>query len=243
MKQNVIVLDFDGLFSYPDFKTRVLEPLVEQEREFAIWTFNYEENVRLKLERMGLPDLTRHARIIDAYRYEWLRTSLGEVLDGFRPMNDGRFIQNLLLDSEILPTEETVVRALEHYQAILAFEAGERFYKYPPFLGDNNYLLVESDRASGLSGSLSRINPNTEFDIAEHGGHSLIMVPEHPECWHGFVYPSVDVTPEQVMDTLAPAIVNWNGEPIRRDLGIELGIFQESEAHFQESFGRAKERY
>ncbi len=243
MKKNVVVLDFDGLFSYPDFRGRFLEPLLEQNRDVVIWTFNLEERIRDKLEKMEMPDYARSARVIDSYRYQWLKESLRDVLNGSRSADNGEFIKNLLQDPDMPSTGETVSRALEHYGALIALESGGRAYKYPPFLGEDNYLLVESDRASGFGGPLTRRNPKKEIEISEFGGHSLIMVPEHPDCWNEFVYPPLNATPEQVMDLLVPTVLNWSGETIRRDLAVEFGIFQESEGGHQEQIGRPMERF
>lgn len=191
---------------------------------------------------MGLPDLARQVRIIDAYRYDWLLEALIEVQDGFRPIDDGKFLQNLLQDQRIPPTQESVERALSVYQKLGQFDVDERTYKIPPFLGEDNYLLIESDRAFGAT-ELTRPDPTKELELAARGGYSLVMVPEHPDTWWERIDPPVVTSPEQVMDVLAPVILDWTGEPIRRDLAVELGIFQDVEGHRSEHEGRPMERF
>src|SRR3989344_2459602 len=65
MKQNVIVLDFDGLLTYPGFGDRILKPLIDQEREFWFWTHNLRDSVTHALEKMGFAMLAQYPRIID----------------------------------------------------------------------------------------------------------------------------------------------------------------------------------
>lgn len=239
MKQNVLVLDFDGLVSYPGFGDRVLKPLIEQRRPFWFWTYNHRENVKPVLVRMGFPDLAQDRRIIDQEIFASWDSRIQRIIDRHglideREKKSERWILGKILEiSGIQADEDGLKRFIEKFQDYDAVAAQP--YKYPPLLGDDNYLLVESDSAgySSISRDLWRPNPQGQIELARRGLHSLVLVPEHPEVW-GEDVPTVPFSPEDITDELVPLILSWNGEHIIRDLSVERGLFEVEAPHFQE---------
>ncbi len=257
MKQNVVVLDFDGLLAYPGFRTKVLDPLIEQGKPFLFWTFSFDEFVRGELKKMGLEGLASEVKIVDNalfgewnLRAEYLIGKHGEIDE-----NEARTERLRLtwsLDRIGIPSDEDGVKVfLNRYREYDT--ATTRRNKYPPLLGEDNYLLIESDSAryDPINRVYRRINPQEQIDLARRGTHSLILVPEYPDVWAPELArstafkrfaPDIPFSPEDIMDELAPFIINWNGEHLVRDLGVERGLFEAEGPVIQESESRHPER-
>ncbi len=257
MKQNVIVLDFDGFLSYPGFGDRILKPLIDQQREFWFWTHNLRESVTHALEKMGFAALAQDVKIIDREiftlwitRIEGIASMLGSENDQEKQLG-GEVLRDLLRYSGVRSDEEGTKRFVEKYTEYKAVASNT--YKYPPLLGEDNYLLIESDGAmyDPLNQAHRRVNPQGQLDLARRGKYSLILVPEYPDIWapeftrstaFKRFAPDIPFSPEDIMDELAPAIINWNGEHVVRDLSVERGLFDIESAMVQESASIHPER-
>ena len=257
MKQNVIVLDFDGLLTYPGFGDRILKPLIDQEREFWFWTLNHRGSVEKTLGKMGFADNAQNQRIIDWEAFNlWISRMIriNEMLEsGDEPDRElgSSILRGFLNDSGIRSDEEGARRFAEKYKEYRGLT--DKHYKYPPLLGEDNYLLVESDRASydPLNRVFLRTDHSGQLDLARRGTYSLVLVPEHPDLWAPELAgsrafkkyaPDVPFTPEEVMDELVPQVLNWDGQHVVRDLSAERGLFEKEGSVGQERVLRRSER-
>ena len=257
MKQNVAVLDFDGLLTYPGFGDRILKPLINQERQFWFWTHNLRDSVTHALEKMGFARLAQDARIIDREIFSLWITRIEGIAGMLRSENDqekelgGEVLRDLLRYSGIRSDEDGAKRFIEKYREYRAVTSNT--YKYPPLLGEDNYLLIESDgtRYDPMSRVFRRINPQGQMDLARRGIYSLILVPEHPDVWAPELVsstafkrfaPDISFSPEDVVDELVPTIINWGGEHVVRDLSVERGLFETEGTIIQEGTSRHPER-
>lgn len=124
---------------------------------------------------------------------------------------------------------------LAHMSRVIDFEEAMQeassLFKYPPFLREGNQLLVESDCSDGSENGRPLKQPRRSpwdyggnLKTATEGKYSLILVPEHPDVWN---CPNVFVRPEEVARNLRRKLLDWNGQHIVSDLGIEMGVYQE----------------
>lgn len=201
--------------------------------------------------------LAQDARIIDREIFNLWVTRIEGIVSMLGSENaqekqlGGEVLRDLLRYSGIRSDEEGAKRFVEKYTEYKVVASNT--YKYPPLLGEDNYLLIESDGAiyNPLNQTHRRVNPQGQLDLARRGTYSLIFVPEYPDVWAPELArstafkrfaPDVSFSPEDIMDELAPAIINWNGEHVVRDLSVERGLFDAESQIMQESALRHPER-
>ncbi len=124
---------------------------------------------------------------------------------------------------------------LKHMSRVIDYEEAMRdsgtIFKYPPFFGEGNQLLVESDCSEGSQMGKPLPQPRRmpydytgNLNSATEGKYSLILVPEHPDVWDCH---NVFIRPEEVARNLRRKLLDWNGQHLVCDLGVEMGIYQE----------------
>lgn len=99
------------------------------------------------------------------------------------------------------------------------------FHKYPPLLGNECSILIESDLGRiDNTGKIKRESwlSDEALEFARNTHSSIILVPEYPNIWEEG---KCLVQPNEVLDYLKDILLNWQGEEIQRDLGVEMGIY------------------
>jgi hypothetical protein len=235
--QNTVVLDIDGLISYPDFVDKIITPLEEKGTDIRFWSWH--PNPELELEKNGLSRYTNGT--ITYYDWSHLPKTLDELLR--KNPNDDEIAHelegySLAFRYKTNTDTTTVIKGIKDWHALIRKIDGEHGYiedprfKYPPLLGkDNPLLLIESD-ATKYFGFKPYFTLNRDpfyqrrnLAAASEADYSLLLAPEHPAVWD-------EVTPkpaaELVTDRIAELVLSWNGEHIVSDLGEEMGIYKEA---------------
>lgn len=225
------LFDIDGLVDYPGFAEQVVYPLMEDHAPIKFFTYLPESRAKIVLAEHGLDDFEHNIvgleflRDIDYAFRQWQRTGNTEQMN--------RHMKASLIDDYSL---EEYLQLVEPWQ-----QYGEKngFMKFPPLLGKNPFILVESD-----NGVPTPYFKNTELvfrdkryidrlvSTAKNGDYSLVIVPEHlnifgdPSYWEGHPNPFTTAS-EAIVDDLQEITWNWRGEHVVRDLGVEHGIYHE----------------
>ncbi len=234
MNENTVVFDIEGLVTYPNFAERIIRPVREQGFGIKFWTFaSSDRGERLLREN----DLGEYAGVDSMISYnKW-----SDIRQSYTATRDRRIIN---LDKESLAKavkrlglatdEESIERFVEKlkmYERVRQWPS----CKFPPILGDGNYLLVESDctKVDRETGELLRDDnlPNADKRQALDGGYSLIIVPDYPYAWEND-WTSTPI--DTVVDRLSDKIQSWQGEHIVEDLRVEFGMLGEWERRSQE---------
>lgn len=241
MISRTIIFDIDGLVAYPDFNRGVVRPMEKTGVGIKFWTFSPERTGMDRLRKYGLGGYANPNSLIgeNFYRSELANTIAYYDLDKRANRLPGRETEYLMKMSYFLarlglPNQESdIQRAIQkhiEYEELtrkLGIAVG---CKYPPLLGDGNYLLVESDCSEYIStGEYAPLHrdkrlPQSDKKLATEAGYSIIIVPEYPDVWEAKV---TSAPPELVVKRLREMLLQWNGEHIVKDLGEEMGVYQE----------------
>lgn len=143
MKQNTVIFDVDGLISYPDFADQIVSPLEEKGVNIVFWVFNSEISVGERLREIGLEKYAVKGRCIGSESL----ASIDDALYLYRTQGDIAPIVKRMSLAGLSTDNENLQRFLQECNNyVVANKWGVRC-KFPPLLGDDNYLLVESDSA------------------------------------------------------------------------------------------------
>lgn len=219
---NNIIFDVEGIVSYPNFESKIIQPLEEQGTNILFWTYSPQLNGFNKLRQFGLSRYAEPGKCIGDEIYGALSkkvedTDLATVLQQVGlPYND------ISLDR--------LRKRYGEYEALrkeLHIHVG---CKYPPLLGNDSYLLFESDCSLYDSSNwysqlaIEDTFPDADKRLAKEAGYSVIIVPEHPDVW---LAGEGKVLPEMVVQEMHLLTTSWRGEQIVTDLRENINIYQE----------------
>lgn len=240
-KKSQILIDIDGIVSYPNLGKVVLEPLKNKGADMMFYTFmssaqGIDQLQTYNLDQYisrgyGMKDLDLSAdtlKLIAGHDSAYLKQVYDIpdewILNAKRKNHVKRFM------SYFQVTDYTV----NEYSVLMQKWASETFNgkKFPPLLGKNNYLFIESDNAFSNTDRDERDLSQTKKWALEND-YSLILVPEHP---YAFKDSSLKIVPQDILHELHKITTSWTGEQLVIDLGEKLGIYQEGTLRHPERF-------
>lgn len=222
---NTVIFDIEGVITYPGFIEKVIQPLQETDKKIMFWTRIPQEAGKKRLREAGLGafatnNLCLGTDVLFDIQSDSKAFALGE--------------ENNLVTSMSrigLPTNDVELKRVINASKKWGDAMGKIGYsvKFPPLLGDDPYLLVESDGtylANWYEDTPLKRGKGPEADkqTARENGYSVVLLPEHPEVWQN---KGTDVPPETVLATLQQILITWDGKPLIKDLGTELKVYDE----------------
>lgn len=228
-----VILDVEGLVTYPHFESDIIVPLEQRGVNIRFWSLAPKDRVSQLLTLMDLDRYIGTSINQDdtTSLYDQIGSSLGEKkFQYYRPGLESWF---------------TRINPGVHYDDAYMAHYAEKFFhvrgniginiKYPPLLGEGSYLLVESDNAY-VNGDGSIRTGKLEYTIhqkvSRDSGFSVVYVPEHPEVWNFDFKPRL--TPEEVTMHIQRAALVWDGKQFTKDIGESTGLYRDQRSHHPE---------
>ena len=218
---STILFDIEGLVTYPGFEAEVIRPLEEEGTNIKFWTFSSRKYGYNRLIENGLARYAVPGKCIGDELYRSAKPS--SVLSLIKALE----MTGLPADEESV---KRVRRQLEAYNLSRSSLGIRVECKYPPLIGDDNFLLFESD--SSLFDPEDRVEgfvieeTLAEADklLARKAGYSVIIIPEHPNVW---LAGESTTSPLEIVEKIKDYALNWNGEHVVEDLREDITLYRE----------------